>query len=78
MARDTFTMTVQNVPPKIAYTGDTIAREDSLFLVHMQVTNLGKGDTATYTKKILSSWMKLAGDTLAGPPRARPQLIADS
>jgi autotransporter-associated beta strand repeat/autotransporter-associated beta strand repeat len=70
MARDTFVMTVLAVPPKIVFTGDTVAREDSLFLVHMQVTNLGKGDTATYTKKTLSSWMKLAGDTLAGVPGA--------
>jgi hypothetical protein len=71
IAADTFTLTVLALPPHIAYIGDSVAHEDSLFLGRLQISNIGAGDTAFFSKTIVPSWIKIVGDTLTGVPEAQ-------
>jgi hypothetical protein len=70
IAADTFSMTVMVLPPQMVCLGDSVAREDSLFTMHFQISNVGKGDTASFIKTIIPPWAKMVGDTLSGTPKA--------
>jgi hypothetical protein len=69
IAADTFIVTVMALPPQIAYVGDSVAHEDTLFTVHFQISNIGKDDTASFIKTVIPSWAKMVGDTLTGAPK---------
>ena len=70
IATDTFAMTVMALPPQMAFVGDSVAHEDTLYTAHFQISNLGRGNTATFIKTVVPSWIKMVGDTLSGAPKA--------
>ena len=70
VSADTFVMTVMALPPQMAFVGDSVAHEDTLYTAHFQISNLGRGDTATFIKTVVPSWIKIVGDTLSGTPKA--------
>ena len=70
VSADSFVMTVMALPPQMAFVGDSVAHEDTLYAAHLQISNLGRGDTATFIKTVVPSWIKIVGDTLSGTPKA--------
>jgi hypothetical protein len=71
-ARDTFTITVRmvNKPPVIAYSGDSIAREDFSFAGRIAVSDPNPGDSGRFVLVRRPAWMKFLGDSLTGAPGA--------